>query len=249
MWFIYIFILVLIALLVWSRMEVFQLKEKNKENNNFNKNLAELELTALRAQMNPHFIFNALGSIQYFIQTQDTDKADSYLSDFAMLIRIILESSKSKFISLAEEIKFLRLYTRLEKMRFEDRFSYELKIDKEVDMHKPIPPMIIQPFVENAINHGIYNLKVKKGRLLIYFQYVNPDELIIKIRDNGVGRAKASRMKKSLHNSRGTELVSTRVETINKQNEIKINVETIDLMEFEDPKGTEIKISILYNLS
>jgi sensor histidine kinase YesM len=245
----YILLIFLTCFLIWSRYEVYFLKQKNKENIKFNKDVAELELTALRAQMNPHFIFNALGSIQYFIQTQDTDKADSYLSDFAMLIRIILESSKSKFISLSEEVKFLSLYARLEKMRFEDQFTYEFKIDKEIDFHKPIPPLIIQPFVENAINHGIYNLKGKKGRLLIYFQYVNPNEIIIRVRDNGVGRNEASKLKKSPHSSRGTELVNTRVQTINNQNDIRIDVQTIDLEAFDQPRGTEIKIRISYDLS
>lgn len=245
---IYILIAFLLAWLIKSRIEVFRLKEGNRKNIKLNKDIAELELTALRAQMNPHFIFNALGSIQYFIQTQDTEKADSYLSDFAMLIRIILESSKSKFISLSEEVKFLNLYVRLEKMRFEDLFTYEVKIDKEIDYHKPLPPMIIQPFIENAIHHGIYNLKKKKGRLLIYFQYVSPGELIIKVRDNGVGRKQAIALKKSPHSSRGTELVNTRVQTINNQHEIRIEIDTIDLEEHDIPKGTEIKIRILYDL-
>lgn len=220
---------------------------KNEENVIKRKNeIAELELTALRSQMNPHFIFNALGAIQYFIQTQDTDRADSYLSDFAMLIRHILEFSKSKFIKLSVEKKMLDLYVSLEKVRFEDKFDYEIKVDKGVDKSKFIPPMIIQPFVENAINHGLYNLKNRTGKLLIHFEYISSIEYVFHIIDNGIGREKAKKYRRKRHISRGLEIINSRVQTINDQNKIKLEIVTEDLFESNKARGTAVHIRLKY---
>ena len=153
--------------------------------------------------MNPHFIFNALGSIQYFIQTYDTVKADEFLSNFAMLMRSILESSKSKYISLSEEIKLIELYVGLEKIRFENLFDYQIAIDDNLDLESKVPPMIIQPFVENAINHGLYHLKGRKGLLNLTFDAINNNELKISISDNGIGRKAAAKLRNKNHKSRG----------------------------------------------
>ena len=122
-----------------------------------------LRLTALRSQMNPHFIFNAIGSIQYYIQTQETELSDEYLSDFASLMRRILDNASAENISVQKEIELLRLYVKLEHFRLDEKFDYVFDIEEDLDLDMPIPPMVIQPFVENAIQHGIYHLTERRG--------------------------------------------------------------------------------------
>lgn len=230
-----------------GRWRFKELERKQKEKTKINTRIAELELTALRSQMNPHFIFNALGSIQYFIQTQETDKADNYLSDFAMLMRKILESSKSKFITLKEEAELLRLYIGLEKIRFEEVFDYTLIIDPEIELDNPVPPMVIQPFVENAINHGIFNLKERKGELTIYFKYLSDQRIQCIIEDNGIGRKTSQLLKKSNHKSRGMEIVNERVNTINQLSEVKVSMEIQDKYKEGKPLGTKVVILFEYS--
>ncbi len=227
-----------------SKKVISTTKKREEEKTKLNKKISDLQLTSLQSQMNPHFIFNALGAVQYFIQTHDTERADEYLSNFAMLMRSILESSKSKYIRLNEEIRLLELYVGLEKVRFEELFDYEIKMDVNVDTEINLPPMIIQPFVENAINHGLYNLKERAGYLLIHFAMPVEDHLIITIRDNGVGREKAASLRMKKHKSRGTQIVQERLETINNGNEIIVVTETIDIIEDGKPMGTKVIISI-----
>ncbi len=223
-----------------------QLRKFEREKTKINTKIAELELTALRSQMNPHFIFNALGSVQYFIQTQETEKADSYLSNFAKLMRKILDSSKSKFISLQEESNLLKLYVGLEKMRFEKMFDFTMKIDPEIDLENPLPPMVIQPFVENAINHGIYHLTNRQGTLLIHFKHVDETKMQCIITDNGIGRVAANKIKRPNHKSRGLEIVQDRIQTINSQSDVKLDITTLDLDDGNQSTGTQVIINIEY---
>ena len=131
-WFLTILSIVFLsAIIVFYVSAIIRNREKQKTARN--KKISELQLSALQGQMNPHFIFNALGAIQYFIQTNDAPKADEYLSDFALLMRGILDSSSKKFITLKEELKLLRLYVGLEKARFEDKFEVDFIIGEEVD--------------------------------------------------------------------------------------------------------------------
>ena len=232
---------------LFFKYRIKQLKKFEKEKTRINTKIAELELTALRSQMNPHFIFNALGSVQYFIQTQETEKADSYLSNFAKLMRNILESSKSKYISLTEEVKLLRLYVGLEKMRFEKLFDFEINIDPEIDEENPVPPMIIQPFLENAINHGLYHLTKREGKLSLEFKHINELEMECIISDNGIGREAAGKLRKPNHKSRGLEIVKDRIQTINSQAEVKIHIKTEDLKELQEATGTKVIINFKYD--
>lgn len=210
-----------------------------------NKKIAELELSALQTQMNPHFIFNALGALQYFMQTEKTDEADDFLTDFALLMRKILESSKSKYITLKEEYEILDLYLKLEKTRFGDLFDYDWHINEDVDLDLTIPPMILQPFIENAIIHGINNLKDRKGQLDIYLKQ-NEHYIEYTIKDNGVGRKQAASMRNKKHKPRGMEIVQDRIMTLNSLNDIKIKVETIDMYEKDEPIGTTVIIKLIY---
>ena len=231
---------------LFFKFRIRQLRKFEEEKTKINKKIAELELTALRSQMNPHFIFNALGAIQYFIQTQKTEKADSFLSSFAKLMRKILDSSKSKYITLQEEVELLTLYVDLEKVRFEKLFDIEISIDPEIDLENPVPPMIIQPFLENAINHGLYHLTERDGKLSILFKHINEMKMLCVIKDNGIGRAAANKLKKPNHKSRGIEIVKDRIQTINSQADIKINIETKDLYHNKEASGTQIEITFEY---
>lgn len=235
-----------IGLLAWliSKQVIKSNKKREEEKTKLNKRIADLQLSSLQSQMNPHFIFNALGSIQYFIQTYDTVKADEFLSNFAMLMRSILESSKSKYISLSEEIKLIKLYVGLEKIRFENLFEYNVEIDENLDLESKVPPMIIQPFVENAINHGLYHLKGRKGKLILKFEATHSNEIKITITDNGIGRAAAAKLRNKNHKSRGMQIVNERLETINGSQELKVNVSTKDREKDEKANGTEIIITI-----
>jgi len=228
----------------WKVNKVFYEQSKKIETN---KRVAELELSALQSQMNPHFIFNALGAIQYFIQTQKTEEADNFLADFALLMRKILESSKTKFITLREEKVILDLYVSLEQLRFEGLFDFSWHIDQNVNMEMIIPPMILQPFVENAINHGLYNIKDKKGKLDIYIDQKAHNIVECIVKDNGVGRKQSALLRNKKHKPRGMEIINERIKTLNSIKEIEIRIKTLDLYENNKPSGTTAIIEIVYN--
>jgi LytS/YehU family sensor histidine kinase len=137
--------------------------------------------------MNPHFVFNALNGIQNFIMSQNKEAANEYLTRFAKLMRLFLESSRENFISLSQEIDMLRLYTDLEQMRFRDKFEVKFEVAEDLDLNQEVPSMLLQPFVENAINHGLIYLK-EKGVLTLSFENDGQENLVIKIDDNGIGR-------------------------------------------------------------
>lgn len=241
-----LFITLVIGIFAWlvSRQIIQSNKIREEEKTKLNKRIADLQLSALQSQMNPHFIFNALGSIQYFIQTYDTVKADEFLSNFAMLMRSILESSKAKYISLNDEIKLLKLYVGLEKIRFENLFEYEVVVDNLLDLESKIPPMILQPFVENAINHGLYHLKDRKGQLKLAFEQVDDLSMKITISDNGIGRKAAQALRKMNHKSRGMQIIHERIQTINDSQELNVHVSTVDLEDEGHAAGTLVEITI-----
>ncbi len=214
-------------------------RERNKQR------LLLAEKNALMAQMNPHFIFNSLNSIQHYIIEQDAENANLYLAKFSKLIRKILDNSKKKQIPLKEEIDTITLYLNLEKLRFEDRFDFKLKKSADLDPYGiMIPPMLIQPFVENAIWHGLMPLNTK-GILSIIFKRQGARMIVI-IEDNGVGRQNAGKKKRIMnHAPTGVKNVSERIELINKMNPEPIFLNTIDLMEPDGTaKGTRVELSI-----
>ena len=151
------------------------------------KKIAELEMQALQAQMNPHFIFNSINGIQSFVLAGDMDGALGYLSDFSKIVRFSLENANRKMVSLENKIEFLHSYLRLEQMRFSGKFDYEIQTNGIDVAQIQIPPMLIQPFVENAIRHGFMKIK-RKGYLVIKFENVASDVLKCTLIDNGAGR-------------------------------------------------------------
>lgn len=216
------------------------------------KKIVELELRTLQLQMNPHFIFNALNSIQSYVMTHDAITANSYLSKFANLIRMFLDSSRSKYISLQEEIKMLNLYIEMESLRFEDKFDYVFHVDPEVNKYIEIPTMILQPFVENAINHGLRYKRVK-GLLKIFFYYSN-EYLICRMEDNGVGRKVAKEIQSKTrkgYKSQGLKITAERLVTYNKINESNIGFSINDLYSnvsvTEEDIGTVVEVRFPLN--
>ncbi|MCD6347518.1 MAG: histidine kinase, partial [Bacteroidales bacterium] len=188
-------------------------------------------------------------SIQHYIIQQDEENANLYLSKFAALIRRILENSKKKLISLSEEIDTLSLYLKLEKLRFEDKFTYQIHKSHDLDQHVVmVPPMIIQPFVENAIWHGLTPLE-SGGVLKIDFSRTG-DIMKVTIEDNGIGRAQALKVKRPPgHISTGLKNVNERLLLLNKLSNQSINCDIIDLSDDDgNAIGTRVELSIPISL-
>ena len=218
-----------------------------KKNENARK-IMELEQEALKAQMNPHFIFNCLNAIQHYIIEKDVMSANKFISSFAGLIRQALDNSGRKNISLEEEIIFLKSYIEIEQNRFEDKFYYSIKVEEQLDITSlQIPPMLIQPFVENAINHGLLNKKNEKGNLVIDFSKLD-DMLKIIISDNGIGRVAAksfSSYKELLHVSKGIQLTQSRINKLNDSENNKIRMTIEDKYDtIGNSTGTQVELFI-----
>ncbi len=212
------------------------------------KRLIESEMMALRTQMNPHFIFNTLSSIQNFIVEKNSKDAEYYLTVFAKLLRKVLENSKHQQVTIAQEVESLTLYLQLEQVRFNYRFEYCIDIDATLDpKYDAIPPMLIQPVVENALWHGIRHLpKEKKGKITIRFA-VEHQFLTCTITDNGVGRTKANALKsKSEHNSLATQNIEHRLKLLSTLHKKQYTFEIIDLHTENIPSGTQVIIKIPY---
>ena len=194
--------------------------------------MADIEMQALRAQMNPHFIFNCLNSINRYIVKSDQATASLYLTRFAKLIRLILDNSNSKTVTLANELEALHLYIEMESIRFEKKFTYTITVDDDVHPdHVYVPPLIIQPYVENAIWHGLLH-KDQSGQLMIHVSMKGAGLLECVVEDNGVGREKAKELKsKSASNSKslGMKLTESRLAILNQHSNWGASVEVVDL--------------------
>lgn len=240
-------LLILAAIFLVFRFRIRQLRKNQILQTAYNKKIAEVEMSALRAQMNPHFLFNCLNSIKFFIINNETDQASDYLTKFGRLIRLILSNSKTESISLKKELEALRLYVELESLRFDQQFEFDLKISPELQTDFiEVPPMIIQPFVENAIWHGLMHLKTK-GWLQVRLS-LEGEDLVCEIEDNGVGRTKAANLKSksvSKEKSMGMDITRNRLMRIQTDIQIEDQLEIIDLKnEDETPKGTLVRFRI-----
>ncbi len=217
------------------------------------KQVTELELRTLQLQMNPHFVFNALNAVQSFVMTHDSLSANNYLSKFAHLIRLFLDSSRSKYISLTDEIKLLSLYVEIEQLRFDSKFDFEMNISPEVNRFIEIPTMMLQPFVENAINHG---LRYREGKGLLKISFFNDGKMIVcEVQDDGVGRERSreiqSKSRKG-YKSQGLKITEERLNTFNQINEANIAFSIKDLVQnpSNDPElnvGTLVRIQFPRN--
>ncbi len=208
--------------------------------------VSETEMLALRSQMNPHFIFNCLSAIDNLIQINQPDKATAYLERFAQLIRSVLESTKHNLVPFSKDFETLQLYVELEQFRLGNKFIYTVHADKElIDGDYKVPPLIIQPFVENAIHHGLMN-KLSGDRNLVINACIQYPYIQYLIKDNGVGREKAFEIKeqnKPEHNSYGIDISSQRIQLHN-QNGKQNNITITDLTTDAIACGTEVSINI-----
>ena len=236
--------LVVIVILLFIISMIYR-SEKRKTS--FNKKLSELKLQALRSQMNPHFIFNTINSIQYFISCNDKESAFLYLSKFSKLMRQTLDNSAKSRISISRELEALQLYMDLQKLRFEKRFEYSIQVDRNIDIHNcEIPTMLIQPYIENAINHGI-SKKKSGGHINVILERTNGGLRCV-VEDDGIGINKSKKMKKGKkqeHTSSGMRLTKERLTIINagKNNDSFISV--VDLsQEKNGSNGTKVTINI-----
>ena len=205
-----------------------------------------LALRSLRSQMNPHFIFNALNSVNSFIATNDERTANKYLSDFSKLMRAVLENSEQDFIPLEKEIDLLQLYTKLEHFRFQDKFDYTITVDEAINVSDyQIPPMLLQPYIENAVWHGL-RYKEEKGQLDITISKKSEDEIIVTIADNGIGREKSKSLKtanQQKQNSKGMGNIKKRVAILNQMYKDKVDV-SIDDFQAEGDTGTKVVVTL-----
>ncbi len=210
----------------------------------FNAKVSDTELKALRSQMNPHFIFNSLNSIGDYILKNDTESASDYLGKFAKLMRLTLENSEKKEILLSEDISLLRTYMDIERKRFNHKFDYVIEIEADLDSENIlVPPMILQPFIENSIIHGL-SQKEKLGLVKISFK-AEKNMLICSVDDNGIGRKKSISSKNHPESkSMGMAITKSRIEIINKLKNTNGNVEITDKTE-----GTRIDVSLPMQLA
>ncbi|RAW00037.1 PAS domain S-box protein [Pseudochryseolinea flava] len=219
-------------------------KARDRELLEAQQKIGELKLMALRSVMNPHFVFNVLNSIQFFITKNDKLNAINYLSTFSKLVRGVLNHSVSNKIRLSDELEMLKNYIQLEMTRFEDKFHFVLEVDPNVDQDGiEIPSLLIQPYVENAILHGLYN-KVEQGTLTVRVSEDN-DILIFEIEDDGIGRDAAIKLRQKnfpSHKSMGIKLTEERLRLINEQHNVSLQVE--DLYDDQRPSGTRVRIGI-----
>lgn len=239
-----------------ARYRINSNKEKNTAKLETTKRMFELRHQALSAMMNPHFIFNSLNSVQYLVNKGRKDEANDYISRMAMLIRKNLDTAGTSFIVLNEEISRLKLYLEIEKLRFQDKFFYEINAGDNVDTNSVmIPNMIIQPFVENAVWHGIMN-SGRKGFVKISFNFENVNIetntykcLVIKITDNGIGLKKSAENKKDGHISKGIKIIEERLQILSQEFALPQPVIIEDLsMRVENSTGTEVIISLPHTL-
>lgn len=228
------------------RRQISKAESREAEKAKVRQQMADLEMRALRSQMNPHFIFNALNSVQNFILKNDPREASRYLTKFARLMRLILENSESPMVALAREIELLQYYTELEALRFKQRFQFDFQIDPRLNTESvAMPGMLIQPHIENAIWHGLMH-REGQGQLWVRFGLENEQTLVCEIEDNGVGRTRAAEIEqeyKQGHRSTGLINIRHRLELLNEQLGKDISMEIIDLYNSnQQAVGTKVQV-------
>ncbi len=212
-----------------------------------NQKMSEITQANLRQQMNPHFIFNTLNSIQYYMYQHDKLATNNYLTKFSSLMRKVLENSQHTSIPIRDELDALTLYLDLECLRFKDKFEYKINIDEEIDpLLFKVPTMLIQPYVENSISHGLTG-REKKGYVSIDLK-LEGDHIVCSIEDNGIGREAAQerkKMKGTNHNSLGTQIATSRLDLVNALYGTSLKTIYTDLKnQSGEAEGTRVEIHI-----
>ncbi len=225
---------ILVVAIVWF----YRRKDKLK--------IIELEQRLLLSQMNPHFVFNSLTAIQSYIFRNDPYMAGKYLANFSKLVRLILENSRAEYITISKEKETVTNYLELQLLRFENKFDYEIKVSPDIDLeHHLVPPMMAQPFLENAIEHGIIHLS-SKGRIAISYN-ITEESIILEVEDNGVGLDKSSEIgesKRTKHQSLATRITKERLRNLRKIHGKNIRMDIIDLASVSNSSGTRVRFYI-----
>lgn len=233
-WFIGLcFLSLLVLAFIWNRYRIGQIRKQEALKSAFLQQIAETEMKALRAQMNPHFIFNSLNSIQKYILKNEHIEASHYLTKFSRLIRLILDQSNQNTILLSSELDLLKLYVEMESLRFDNTFDYSISAEESMNADTvEIPSMLVQPYVENAIWHGLLHLPPgERGKLIIHFSKNERGNIKIEIDDNGIGREKARILKSKQvlkKKSYGMQITEDRIAVINRIQDIHATCEVID---------------------
>lgn len=224
--------------------------EKERKLLEIGKKVAETRLMALRAQMNPHFIFNSLNSIQDCIVNKQHDNALNYLTQFSRLLRMVIDYSDKNYITLEKEIAFLNLYLNLESMRFSQSFNWNIHVENSLDVEEiTVPSLLVQPFVENAIWHGLMHKQGERNLSISFIEHDNHN-LEITIEDNGIGRAKAAEIRTSRlnginHESKGMKISEERISILKLEGDLHTKIQVEDLLnENREPSGTRVTIII-----
>src|SRR5690606_11403406 len=217
--------------------------EQMQQESEFLIQVAEVEMKALRAQLNPHFIFNSLNSISNFIVKNDLHAADYYLAKFAKLMRLILENTAQKEIPLADDLQLLTLYMELESARMDGGFAYDIQVEPTIDCENTlVPPLMLQPFVENSIWHGFANLN-REGKVLIRV-VKERDQLHFVVEDNGVGRKPMPLVELNGKTSMGVRITQERLEIIKRTKKHDTNMALVDL-----PQGLRVELTLPLTMS
>lgn len=226
-----LFLFILIDRKVRKRIRV---KEEMKVEQN--SRLVQLELQSLRSQMNPHFVHNSLNAIQYYIQRNEVELSEEYLVKFSKLIRLFFEYSRRQNISIKEEVSLLKNYLQIEQLRFEEKLKFDINIDQNIDTEEQeIPSMLLQPIVENAVNHGLFHKK-GNGRIYIHFKNIHPNTIQVIIEDDGIGFNRAKEIFKSSaknYQSRSSEVLRERLELLNRSKNWLIDYKLTDKEEMD----------------
>ena len=242
-WF-YATLISFIGFLTWFivNTRIKNIKEKVERENTFIQKLAEMELRVLQSQINPHFISNALTAIQHFILNQEGDVASDYLSKFTHLMRLFLDASYEKYVLLEKELDLLTRYIELEQLRFPDKFDLIMDLEEDLDTTIELPTLLLQPYVENAINHGLLYKKTK-GYLKIKITQME-EALICVVEDNGIGRERAKALKTGSfksYKSRGIKLLTEQAKILEEMGmPIKVTIE--DTFLEEEDCGTTVTV-------
>lgn len=240
-------LIIAIVFILLSAAVIFILYRRNQkqkiEQSNLNTKIAETKMIALKAQMNPHFIFNCINTAQNFVVNNQKEQAYEYLSNFARLLRMVMENSAKTYIPLEDEIKQLRLYMELEAIRFSNKFSYSIHIDPQLEEGVfEIPGMIMQPLVENAIGHGLINRNDDKGELHLSLT-LSGNNILCEITDNGVGREKAAEIKSQKnirYQSAAIPNIKERISILQNENNSDIKLEIEDVIADHQIAGTKV---------
>lgn len=219
-------------------------EREEKIKSEFTQKIKETEMVALRSQMNPHFIFNSMNAIKNLIMTSRNEDAMAYLDDFSSLLRHILQNSNQREITVEEELEILELYLSLEQSRLGAGFNYQIYVTSREELSQyQIPPLLLQPIVENAIWHGLHPSLKEEKKLIVTFD--TTENLKIIIEDNGIGREESAK-KKKLHTAMGTTLIRDRLALHNHLSDHVVRLEITDLQKNGGGVGT--RVTLIYNM-